>query len=127
MKKFDVEMLEQAKQAKDAEDLCRIAEEHKIELSAEEASSYFTQLHPKCGELDDDELDNVAGGGCSQQGGEPVCPKCGTALTAVWYADPDLNSYSLCYGCGRYGLWYSGNGTKELPELRAQAIVEKTR
>ena len=30
---------------------------------------YFDQLHPKTGELDDDELDNVAGGGCYSQGG----------------------------------------------------------
>ena len=64
MKKFDVKMLEKAKQAKDAEEICRIADEHNMALSAEEAAEYFTQLHPEGGELSDEELDNVAGGGC---------------------------------------------------------------
>jgi hypothetical protein len=29
-----------------------------------EAKTYFSQLNPKSGELDDDDLDNVAGGAC---------------------------------------------------------------
>ena len=35
----------------------------------EEAKAYFEQLHPKTGELSDDELDNVAGGGCHTKTG----------------------------------------------------------
>lgn len=31
---------------------------------AKTAKTYFAQLNPKCGELEDDELDNVVGGGC---------------------------------------------------------------
>ena len=30
---------------------------------------YFDRLHPQTGELSDDELDNVAGGGCYSSGG----------------------------------------------------------
>ncbi len=124
---FSDEMIKKAKEIKSAAELMILAEKNKLEMTAEEAAEYFTQLNSKSGELSDEELDNVAGGGCSRQGGEPICPKCGTVLTVVHYADPDLHSYRLCYGCGRYGLWHSGSGTKELPELRAQALVEKTR
>ena len=126
MKKYGSEIITKAKEAKTPEEIVSIAKENGMEMTAEEAQAYFDQLN-RTGELSDDELDNVAGGGCSQQGGEPTCPKCGTVLTVVHYADPDLHSYRLCYGCGKYGLWHSGSGTKELPELRAQAIVEKTR
>ena len=38
-------------------------------LTEEEAKTYFDQLHPQTGELSDDELDNVAGGGCYSSGG----------------------------------------------------------
>ena len=126
MMNFNSALIEKAKNAKSAEELCEIAKQNDVELSTEAAAAYFEQLHPKCGELDDDELDSVAGGACSGESGVPTCPKCGSALTQVWYADPDLNNYALCYGCGNYGLWHSGNGTKELPEMRAQYLVEKT-
>lgn len=35
-------------------------------MTEDEAATYFAQLNPKSGELDDDELDAVAGGGCDQ-------------------------------------------------------------
>ena len=60
-------MLEKAKNAKTAEELVAIARENSIELTEEEAKSYFAKLNAKEGELSDDELDNVSGGG-----------KCGT-------------------------------------------------
>ena len=59
--KLTPELIEKAKQAKSAEELIALAKENGAELSAEEANTYFAQLH-KTGELDDDELDNVAGG-----------------------------------------------------------------
>ena len=119
-------MMEKAKNAKNAEELLALAKENGVAMSEEEAQMYYAQLNPKCGELDDDELDNVAGGACNGESGAPTCPKCGSTLTQVWYADPDLLSYHLCYGCGNYGLWFSGSGTRELPEARAKYLVEKT-
>ncbi len=69
MKKYDSEIISKAKEAKTPEEIVSIAKENGMEITAEEAAAYFTQLHPKCGELDDDELDNVAGGGCGGDDG----------------------------------------------------------
>ena len=57
------EMILKAKQAKSAEELLALAKENGIEITEKEAVAYFEQLN-RNGELADDELDNVAGGGC---------------------------------------------------------------
>ena len=57
------ELLEKAKTAKSAEELLAMAKAEKIELTEEEAAKAFEELN-KNGELSDEELDNVAGGGC---------------------------------------------------------------
>ena len=64
MKNLTPEMIEKAKTAKSAEELLEIAKANGAEMTAEEAATYFAQLNPKSGELDDDDLDNVAGGAC---------------------------------------------------------------
>ena len=64
MKNLKPEMIEKAKVAKTAEELLEIAKANNIDMTADEAATYFAQLNPKSGELDDDELDNVSGGGC---------------------------------------------------------------
>ncbi|MDE7399062.1 MAG: hypothetical protein K2N06_05985 [Oscillospiraceae bacterium] len=61
--KLTQELIEKAKQAKSAEELLSLAKENEIELSEIEAKAYFEQLN-KSGELSDEELDNVSGGGC---------------------------------------------------------------
>ena len=61
--KFTDEQLAKAKAAESAEELLALAKEAGIEMTAEEADKYFAELH-KEGELSDDELDNVSGGGC---------------------------------------------------------------
>ena len=65
--KLTQELIEKAKLAKSVGELFALAKENGIELTEEEANTYFAQLNPKKGELGDDELDSVAGGG-----------KCGT-------------------------------------------------
>ena len=57
------ELLLKAKNAKSAQELFTFAKENDIELTEESAKAYFEQLH-KTGELSDDELNNVSGGGC---------------------------------------------------------------
>ena len=57
------ELLEKAKTAKTAEELLAMAKAEKVELTEEEAAKAFAELN-KTGELFDEELDNVAGGGC---------------------------------------------------------------
>lgn len=64
MMNFNAEMIEKAKTAKNAEELGEIAKADGVDMTAEEAKTYFAQLNPKSGELDDDDLDAVAGGAC---------------------------------------------------------------
>ena len=65
MKNFNAEMIEKAKTVKSAEELLELAKESNVEITADEAATYFAQLNPKSGELDDDDLDAVAGGACA--------------------------------------------------------------
>ena len=58
------ELIAKAKQAKTPEELLCLAKENDEELTLDSAKAYFELLHPKTGEIADEELDNVAGGGC---------------------------------------------------------------
>ena len=86
MKNLTPEMIEKAKAAGSAEELLEIAKAGGVEMTADEAKTYFAQLTPKSGELDDDDLDNVAGGACGSK--TPTvqvingkrCSKCGGTL-----------------------------------------------
>jgi hypothetical protein len=86
------EMIEKAKAAKSAEELLALAKLNNVEMTDDEAKTYFAQLNPKSGELDDDELDNVAGGagGCSAPTNKETFPV-GTRVRTPW----------ACY-CGNY-------------------------
>ena len=64
--KLTPEVLEKAKLAKSPEEILALAKENGAELTEESAKAYFAKLH-KSGEVSDDELDSVSGGG-----------KCGT-------------------------------------------------
>ena len=57
------ELLEKAKTAKSAEELLEMAKAENIALTEEEAAKTFDGLN-KNGELSNEELDNVAHGGC---------------------------------------------------------------
>ena len=77
MKNLKPEMIEKAKAAKSAEELLALAKENNVEMTADEAKSYFAQLNPKSGELDDDDLDAVAGGagGCGDPTNKDLFPE----------------------------------------------------
>lgn len=60
---FTPEQIEKAKAAKSPEELLSLAKESGVDLTEEQANTYFEKLN-KSGELPDDELDNVAGGSC---------------------------------------------------------------
>ena len=62
------ELIQKAKTAKSAEELLEMAKAEGMELTPEQAAENFARLNPAQGELSDEELENVAGGGC---GGEP--------------------------------------------------------
>lgn len=63
------ELIEKAKKTKTVEELSALAKENGIDLTGEEAKSCFARLHPEDGALSDEELGNVAGGGCSANDG----------------------------------------------------------
>ena len=84
MENFNQELLKKAVAAKSAEELLALAKENGMEMTGEQAAAYYAKLHPVSGEMADDELENVAGGGCgnSLRNGDRVhlfngCPKCG--------------------------------------------------
>jgi len=110
MKNLTPEMIEKAKAAKSAEELLELAKANGVEMTSDEAKSYFAQLNPKSGELDDDDLDNVAGGagGCGKQtnNGTMVrvingqkCPSCGGTEGVFFntsYNNPSLVGCTAC-------------------------------
>jgi len=92
MNNFDSEMIKKAKSAESVEELLEIAKANNVKLKSEDAVTYFAQLNPKCGELADDELDNVAGGACAGDTlGDHVqlpggtCPYCGANNPSGYY------------------------------------------
>ncbi|MDE5754255.1 MAG: Nif11-like leader peptide family RiPP precursor [Oscillospiraceae bacterium] len=103
--KMTPELIEKARQAESPEELLALAKENGITLTEDEAREYFSELHKqsqKNGELSDDELDNVSGGGCYYKDGRLVVTalyscrhytcRCGSTLTTI-----DLNRHN-CHG-----------------------------
>ena len=61
---MDKNLILKAKDAKSVEELMALAKENGVELNEDDAKMYFEQLNAKKGELSDDELSDVSGGGC---------------------------------------------------------------
>ncbi len=102
---FNKEMLEKAKMAKSPEELIRLAKGNGFDLTEEEADTYFAHLNPKSGELEDDELDDVAGGNmCEVQyyEGRPILPN-PRMTTCDYWEDKSTMSHiargGLCWDC----------------------------
>ena len=93
MKNFNAEMIEKAKTVKSAEELLELAKASNVEMTADEAATYFAQLNPKSGELDDDDLDAVAGGACADSNGNDN-PAVGVGDTV------QITSGETCPDCG---------------------------
>ena len=130
MKNLTPEIVEKAKAAKSAEELLEIAKANNVEMTAEEAATYFAQLNPKTGELSDDDLDSVAGGACSNSDTKEVspvpngtrvrvingntCAKCGGTTGAYTVeADCKIITRVLC-DCGRRNICKKAPGYLEL-------------
>ena len=121
--KLTPEVLEKAKLAKSPEEILALAKENGAELTEESAKAYFDQLH-KTGELTDDELDNVAGGGCHTKDGRMVvsaihycrgfiCKKCDCGLSSHEAVCIRCRCEAYCNAC-KYctyekGLWLCNN------------------
>ena len=108
MENVSEKLIERAKTAKSPEELLQIAQENGVEMTADGAATYFAQLGPKSGELDDDELDNVAGGACSKSSDGPNCPNCNTALKST-VGSEDTMKYK-CPSCNAEFAAYMKEG-----------------
>ena len=94
MNNLTQEMIEKAKSVNSADELLALSKENGIEMTSDEAATYFAQLNPKSGELNDDELDAVSGGGdgCKKMSllhktvrvtSGQTCSKCGSNVGTV--------------------------------------------
>ena len=92
MTNLNHEMIEKAKAAKSAEELLALANDNGVEMTAEEAATYFAQLNPTSGELNDDDLDSVAGGGCGGSDNDNPAVGVGDKL--------QITSGKNCSSCG---------------------------
>ena len=95
------EMIAKAREAKSVEELMALAKENGIELNEEDAKMYFEQLNAKKGELSDDELDDVSGGGCGESKTK-YCPNCNSELRMISEGTGNFSMkfYYLCDSCG---------------------------
>ena len=111
MKNLTPEMIEKAKAAKSAEELLEIAKTNNVEMTADEAATYFAQLSPKSGELSDDDLDSVSGGACARTEqardareaiNEMICPSCGKGPRWTTYTKKKSETMFYCSHCKRF-------------------------
>ena len=95
------ELITKAKAAKSVEELLELAKASNVELSEEQAKDYFAKLNPTKGELSDDELDDVSGGGCGESKTK-YCPNCNSELRMISEGTGNFSMkfYYLCDACG---------------------------
>ena len=95
------ELVNKARKAESVEELLALAKENGIELTNEQAKEYFAQLNPTKGELSDDELDDVSGGGCGESKTK-YCPNCNSELRMISEGTGNFSMkfYYLCDSCG---------------------------
>lgn len=95
------ELITKAKAAKSVEELLELAKASNVELSEEQAKEYFAKLNPTKGELSDDELDDVSGGGCGESKSK-YCPNCNSELRMISEGTGNFSMkfYYLCDSCG---------------------------
>ena len=95
------ELITKAKAAKSVEELLELAKASNVELSEEQAREYFAKLNPTKGELSDDELDDVSGGGCGESKTK-YCPNCNSELRMISEGTGNFSMkfYYLCDSCG---------------------------
>ena len=95
------ELIIKAKAAKSVKELLELAKASNVELSEEQAKEYFAKLNPTKGELSDDELDDVSGGGCGESKTK-YCPNCNSELRMISEGTGNFSMkfYYLCDSCG---------------------------
>ena len=116
---FTPEQLTKARATKSADELLAMAKEAGVSMTEEQAAKYYAEMH-KEGELNDDELDAVAGG-------DKDIPGCGSIIDGVSSVDPQHDEWTnwhnivsdhKCPVCGAE-MAFAGyyHGTEENYEL----------
>ena len=105
------ELIEKTKEAKSAAELIALAKENGTKITPEEAANYFARLNQKSGDIADEELENVAGGGCYNSDGRLIvtdwnkcehwnCIKCGLPISeherSFYYIHAGATKVSKC-------------------------------
>ncbi len=106
MKNLSPELIAKAKATKSAEELLALAKENNVEMTEEEAKTYFAQLNEN-GVVADDELDAVSGGGflgisCPSDSGyenKPVDYRCPYCNSKIYYRG-QVGKF-ICPKCGK--------------------------
>lgn len=95
------ELIQKAKACKTPEELLALAQENGVEMTEEQAKDYFAKLNPANGEICDEELSNVSGGGCDNQ--PPLkCPDCGcTTFHEMTGRNPQTGETGSIWVCTR--------------------------
>lgn len=102
---IDKDLLKKAQNVKSVDELIETASNEGINLSQKEAQRYFNTMNRK-GEMSDDELDSVSGGGC---GDKTKCPACGVG-EPIWYQHKKTGEIKIgCTACPAE-LDYKGGG-----------------
>ena len=110
------ELIAKAAEAKSAEELLALAKENGIEMTEDNAKEIYERMNAS-GELSDDELDSVSGGGCKKATDKRKlvyftdCPICHAQMEITPYIvasfDRDYDGLygTPCPNCGRsWGL-----------------------
>ena len=114
MMRFTNEIIEKVKTAKSAEELLAMAKAENIELTEAQAAKAFEELN-KSGELSDEELDNVAGGGCGDSNKSGDTPKYSVGQRGCTCVGPNKVYYVIeevlpkVDGTYQYRIRYEGN------------------
>ena len=89
------ELLEKVKAAKSVEEIIEISKETGKEIAAEEAKKLYDESR-KAGELSDEDLEAVAGGGCRTEDG--------VLIVSPFYGCGQSDSFfKTCTGCSHCG------------------------
>lgn len=78
---MDKNLIEKAKKVKTKEELTELLKQHGVEISSEQTDKLFSEIK-SYGEIKDDDLDNVSGGGC--------------------YSPDGYLKTTIGYGCNKY-------------------------
>ena len=101
MKNFTPDLIAKVKTAKSPEELLELAKANGVELTAEEARTYFEQLNAS-GAVSDDELDAVVGGACGRKTEPDPLRQAGTRVQVI-----DGSSCSHCQSTYGKIAWHS--------------------